>query len=282
MKTAIYTAVGAWYRQSVTATIAAIMAEPGKVVVPWRQWAFTNLSSLWFVLPPLASLLAAYAPRRLFRTYFNLFLRRLLNVVDPYATVDISEPGAEVRCSRYGPRLTLPEDARELRAEGAKDGDGLVVSIRDGQDVADDFRGAPFWWSSVVDEDVQEGRRHKRRFLRLTFHLRDRRLVVGEYLPHVRRGGREILFCNRRRRLYTNNKSIDYQSTIATTTRLGATSTSTTRRRSRRSPWTWPRSGRSWRTSTRSGAARTSTGVPASHGNAGTCSTAHRARGSPP
>ncbi|CAL5078941.1 unnamed protein product [Urochloa decumbens] len=207
------------------------MAEPGKAVVPWRQWALANFSSLWFVLAPLASLLAAYAPRRLFQTYFNLFLRRrarrLLNVVDPYATVDISEPGAEVRYSRYGPvsdddttyeetkaylseKACSQEDARELRAEGAKDGDGLVISIRDGQDVADEFRGVSLWWTSVVDEDVQDGRRHKRRFLRLTFHLSRRRLVVDEYLPHVRRRGREILFSNRRRRLYTNNKSLDY------------------------------------------------------------------------
>ncbi|CAL5089069.1 unnamed protein product [Urochloa decumbens] len=209
------------------------MAEPGKAVVPWRQWALANFSSLWFVLAPLASLLAAYAPRRLFQTYFNLFLRRrarrLLNAVDPYATVDISEPGAEVRYSRYGPvsdndttyeeakaylseMACSQEDARELRAEGAKDGDGLVISIRDGQDVADEFRGVSLWWTSVVDEDVQDSRRHKRRFLRLTFHLSRRRLVVDEYLPHVRRRGREILFCNRRRRLYTNNKSLDYHS----------------------------------------------------------------------
>ncbi|XP_004955729.1 AAA-ATPase At3g28610 isoform X2 [Setaria italica] len=212
------------------------MAEPGKVVRRWQRWAFanlgsafTNFGSLWFILAPLVSLVATYAPRRLFQTYFNLFLRRrtrrVLNVVDPYVTIDISEPGSDVRYSRYGPvsdndgtyeevkaylsGACSHEDARELRAEGAKDGDGLVISMRDGQDVADEFRGVPLWWSSVVDKDVQGQRQGKRRFQRLTFHLRHRRLVVDEYLPHVRRRGREILFSNRRRRLYTNSKSRD-------------------------------------------------------------------------
>ncbi|KAL6880059.1 hypothetical protein ACP4OV_011624 [Aristida adscensionis] len=212
----------------------AIMAEPGKVVVRRRPWslpnlasAFTNFSSLWFVLAPLASLLAAYAPRRLFQTYFNLFLRRrarrLLDLVDPYLTVDVAEPGTDVRYTRYGTVADVDgtyeeveaylsgacsQDARELRAEGATDGDGLVISMRGGQDVADDFRGAALWWSLVVEDDAAG----KRRRLRLTFHRRHRRLVLDDYLPHVRRRGREILFTNRRRRLYTNNKIHDYSS----------------------------------------------------------------------
>ena len=45
--------------------------------------------------------------------------------------------------------------------------------------------------------------------LRLTFDQRHRRLVVDEYLPHVRRSGCDVMFRNRRRRLYTNKKSID-------------------------------------------------------------------------
>uniref|UniRef100_J3KZ15 AAA+ ATPase domain-containing protein n=2 Tax=Oryza brachyantha TaxID=4533 RepID=J3KZ15_ORYBR len=210
----------------------ATTPEPGKVI-PWRRWAFaslgsvlSNFGSLWFLLAPL---LAAYAPRRLFKTYFDLFLRRyarrLLAVVDPYVTVDVSEPGgaASAHYSRYG-RVTEHDsayeevkaylsdtcagEARELRAEGAPEGDGVVISMRDGQDVADEFGGATVWWTSVVRENSQgQQRPHTRQCQRLTFHQRDRRLVVDEYLPHVRRKGREILFSNRRRRLYTNNKS---------------------------------------------------------------------------
>ncbi|GJN27391.1 hypothetical protein PR202_gb15411 [Eleusine coracana subsp. coracana] len=192
----------------------------------WR-WVLANFGSWWFLLGPL---LAAYAPRRLFQTYFNLFLRRharrLLNLVDPYVSIDFWE-GPPV--SRYAALEPLDsaiasdttfyeevkaylssacseQDARALRAEGAKEGDGLVLSLNDGQDVADEFRGATMWWSSVpADENADnDGRRCQR----LTFH----RLVVDEYLPHVRRRGRDILFANRRRRLYTNNRTSGYAS----------------------------------------------------------------------
>ncbi|XP_066393622.1 AAA-ATPase At3g28610-like [Miscanthus floridulus] len=216
------------------------MAEHGnRALARWRRWALANLGSFsalftntnfgsaWLILAPVVSLVATYAPRRLFLTYFNLFLRRrarrLLNAVDSYVTIDISEPGGEVRYSRYGPvsdndstyeevkaylsGAACSQDARELRAEGAREGNGLVVSMRDGQDVADEFRGVSLWWSSVVERDVQGQRKADRRFQRLTFHLRHRGVVVDEYLPHVRRQGREIRFSNRRRRLYTNCKS---------------------------------------------------------------------------
>ncbi|KAL6880710.1 hypothetical protein ACP4OV_012275 [Aristida adscensionis] len=217
--------------------MAGAAAQPG-AVARWTGWLLSNFASSWFLLAPL---LAAYAPRRLFQTYFNLFLRRrarrLLAVVDPYVSVDVYECPAAARYTRFDPVAdddatyeevkaylsgACSQDARELRAEGAKDGDGLVISMRDGQDVADEFRGATLWWSSVaVDEPQapqgaghgqQNGGDRRRRCQRLTFHQRHRNLVVDEYLPHVRRRGREILFLNRHRRLYTNNKTLGYAS----------------------------------------------------------------------
>ncbi|TVU21550.1 hypothetical protein EJB05_31191, partial [Eragrostis curvula] len=213
----------------------ATTANPG-AMAQVRRWVFANIVSSWFLLAPL---LAAYAPRRLFQTYFNLFLRRharrVLATVDPYLSLDISEKPAAAAgfaYSRYESAAkrdttfdevkaylsgACSQDARELHAEG----DGLVISIHDGQDVADEFRGVTFWWSSVAVEDqmleqggghggIQNGGGGRRRCQRLTFHQRHRRLVIDEYLPHVRRRGREILFRNRRRRLYTNNKIDSY------------------------------------------------------------------------
>ena len=222
-------------------TAAAATATAGGCrVVRWRRWTFaslgallSNLGPVWFLIAPL---LAAYAPRRLLLTYFILVLRRrarrLLAAVDPYVTVDIPDPGAADahqqyyhHRSRLGGRragdnayeevkaylsAACSSEARELRAEAAAEGRGLVVSMRDGQDVADEFRGATMWWSSVDEE--QQGGGARRRSQRLTFHQLHRRLVVDEYLPHVRRRGRELLFHNRRRRLYTNNKSLSYSS----------------------------------------------------------------------
>ncbi|OEL14085.1 AAA-ATPase, partial [Dichanthelium oligosanthes] len=163
-----------------------------------RQWVLANFASSWLLLAPL---LAAYSPHQLFQTYFRLFLRRhsrrLLNVADPYQSMDVECPAVprfsslqlmsptdnlyeEVKAYLRG---MCSQDARELRAESAKHGDGLVISMHDGQDVADDFKGVTLW--------------------------RHYRLVIDDYVPHVRRRGREILFSNRRRRLYTNNRSLD-------------------------------------------------------------------------
>ncbi|GJN24810.1 hypothetical protein PR202_gb12576 [Eleusine coracana subsp. coracana] len=216
------------------------LAKPGAASQVWR-WVMANFGSSWFLLGPL---LAAYAPRRLFQTYFNLFLRRharrLLNFVDPYVSIDFWDCPPVSRYAALQPLASAhdttyeevkaylssscsEQDARELRAEGAKEGDGLVLSLNDGQDVADEFRGATLWWSSVPADELvvahaahhgqQQNTDHDgRRCQRLTFHRRHRRLVVDEYLPHVRRRGRDILFANRRRRLYTNNRTTGYSS----------------------------------------------------------------------
>ncbi|KAG0536267.1 hypothetical protein BDA96_03G049600 [Sorghum bicolor] len=210
----------------------AVTGQPG-AMARLRQWVLANFASSWFLLAPL---LAAYAPRRLFLTYFNVFLRRharrVLTVVDPYVNLDISEKPAaypwSLRKQPAGARdstfeevkaylsAACSQDASELRAEGAEEGDGLVISMRDGQDVSDEFRGATFMWSSVTDEASSQGvegpqnSSRRREVQRLTFHKRHRRLVIDEYLPHVRRRGREVLFGNRRRRLYSNNRISEY------------------------------------------------------------------------
>ncbi|CAN6165456.1 unnamed protein product [Urochloa humidicola] len=187
-------------------------ANPG-VVSRVRAWVLANFGSSLFFLAPL---LAAYVPRRLFLTYYNLFLRRrarrLLNVVDPYASVEIVECPAPVRVYVHQPVALTDttfeevkaylsgtcslEDARELRAEGARHGNGLVISVRDGEDVADEFRGATFWWSLVTLDGpsggANGGNQQERRCYRLTFHMRHKRLVVDEYLPHVRSRGKKI------------------------------------------------------------------------------------------
>ncbi|RLN35869.1 hypothetical protein C2845_PM03G22470 [Panicum miliaceum] len=188
--------------------MVAASADPG-APSRVRQWVLSNFASSWFLLAPL---LAAYVSR-LFQTYFNLFLRRharrLLEVVDPYLFVDIYECPAAERYSHLQPVAatdttyeevkaylcgTCSKDARELRAEGARHGNGLVISMRDGQDVADEYRGATLWWSSLVVVEPQSsgghannGNHHEhRRCQHLTFHKRHRRHVIDDYLSHVR------------------------------------------------------------------------------------------------
>ncbi|GJN09999.1 hypothetical protein PR202_ga28057 [Eleusine coracana subsp. coracana] len=184
------------------------------------SWWFANFTTAWFILAPL---IAAYVPRRLLKSYFNHHVCRhaksLVALVDPYVTVDIfkrfvdddsissSDAYAEVRaylsaaCSR---------EARALRAESAMEGKGFALSLQLGQEVADEFRGAVLWWSSAESRDEAHQWQITRRCYRLTFHQRHRRLVVDEYLPHVRNKGKEALDRDRRRRIYTNNIITDY------------------------------------------------------------------------
>ncbi|WVZ62260.1 LOW QUALITY PROTEIN: hypothetical protein U9M48_012026 [Paspalum notatum var. saurae] len=157
-----------------------------------RQWVLSNFASSWFLLAPL---LAAYAPRRLFQTYFNLFLRRharrLLNVVDPYVSIDILHCPAAARYSSLQPVAETDNTYEEVKAYLSG-------------------TAARRTRASAAHHQTKDGR--ERRCQRLTFHNRHRLLVIDEYLPHVRRQGRDILFRNRRRRLFSNNKTLDYDS----------------------------------------------------------------------
>jgi chaperone BCS1 len=173
-------------------------------------------SSAWLYLTPLV---AACLPIGAVRTYFNQHVRRpvrrLLPFLDPFITLDIAsmrndltdkiksnDAFEEVKaylstaCSR---------EARQLCAEGAADGSGFVISLRDGEEVADEFRGITIWWSAMPEGN------NGQRCCRLTFHERHRKLVVDEYLPYVRRTGQELAARNRPRRLYSNKKELNYQ-----------------------------------------------------------------------
>uniref|UniRef100_A0A0D9WWF8 Uncharacterized protein n=1 Tax=Leersia perrieri TaxID=77586 RepID=A0A0D9WWF8_9ORYZ len=84
----------------------------------------------------------------------------------------------------------------------------------DGEEVADVFRGATVWWLAFStppreDSGGRGGRaaRADRRFYRLYFLERDRDVILGEYLRHVRRQGRAFTVKNRQRKLFTNLSS---------------------------------------------------------------------------
>ncbi|KAJ1288134.1 hypothetical protein BS78_02G066600 [Paspalum vaginatum] len=189
-----------------------------------RKWVTANFGSLaWLLLASAAApVLAACVPRRLPKLYFDMHLRRRVRralpfLVDPFVTVDIAKKPAAYSldriksCDAYNEvkaylSAACARDARQLQAEGAAEGDGFVLCLREGQEVADEFRGVTVWWASV--KPGNDG--CSDHCLRLTFGNCHRDLVVREYLPHVRRAGRDAMFGNRRRRLYTNKRDIDY------------------------------------------------------------------------
>ena len=182
-------------------------------------------SSAWLYLTPVA---AACAPIGVLRTYFNQHIRRpvrrLLPFLDPFVTIDIAAKPEDYSYSYYNSKAKSSDayaevlaylsevcsrEARELRADGADEGHGLVLGLREGQEVADEFEGVTMWWSAVAEE-AKSSFRSSGRCCRLTFHEKHRRLVVEEYLPYVRRTGQEVTLGNRPRRLYSNKKDLTY------------------------------------------------------------------------
>ncbi|XP_047050537.1 AAA-ATPase At3g28610-like [Lolium rigidum] len=175
-------------------------------------------NSAWMYLAPVA----LGVLRSFFNQHLRRPLRRFLPSLDPFVTVDVAAK-PEDHSYYYGPEggvkssdaygevlaylsLACSREARELRADGAAEGHGLVLSLREGQEVADEFKGVTLWWSAVPHPEAA------RRCCRLTFHERHRRLVVDEYLPYVRRTGQELAARNRPRRLYSNKKELNYHS----------------------------------------------------------------------
>ncbi|CAO2145280.1 unnamed protein product [Urochloa humidicola] len=101
-------------------------------------------------------------------------------------------------------------DALNLCAEGTVKDDSFLLSLRDGEGVADRFGDVTLWWlskrtssSSIMPQ--QNFLNQESSCLRLMFPQQHRVLILDEYLPHVRRQGRNIIFGKRKQRLYTND-----------------------------------------------------------------------------
>jgi hypothetical protein len=163
-----------------------------------------------------------------FKRHVGRHARRLAAFVDPYLSVTVAEydGGGRMRRAEAYEELkayladTTSRDARHLRAEGAKDADRLVLSMVDGEEVADvllpeEGGGTVFWWAySKPPPGQQQNNRwgggggstdqDNHRFYRLFFLDRHRDVVLNTYLPRVRRQGRAVMVRNRRRKLSTN------------------------------------------------------------------------------
>ncbi|KAL6638065.1 hypothetical protein ACP70R_025637 [Stipagrostis hirtigluma subsp. patula] len=161
--------------------------------------------------------------QQFFGRHLSRHARRLAAMVDPYLSVTIAEyeGGRMKRSDAYEEvkaylSAACSRGVRHLRAEGAKDADKLVLSMVDGEEVADEFRGATVWWWAYSRPPPRSdaaaawwgggggGAQEERRFYRLFFLERHRELVLDAYLPEVRRRGRAVMVQNRQRKLFTN------------------------------------------------------------------------------
>ncbi|XP_019195040.1 PREDICTED: AAA-ATPase ASD, mitochondrial-like [Ipomoea nil] len=99
------------------------------------------------------------------------------------------------------------KNAKRLVAKGVKDStQALVLTIDNHEEVSDVFEGIKVWWSSNHYTPNRQ-KEAKRRFFKLKFHGKNRDIITGSYLKHVLDEGEAIAVRDRKRKLYTNNKS---------------------------------------------------------------------------
>nr|GMD55001.1 AAA-ATPase At3g28580-like [Ipomoea batatas] len=107
-------------------------------------------------------------------------------------------------------------NAKRLVAKGIKDStEALVLTMDDHEEVTDVFQGIKVWWSSNQHLTNRHTisyfpREDEKRIFQLKFHRRDRDLITQSYLKHVLDEGEAIAVRDRKRKLYTNNKSDDH------------------------------------------------------------------------
>ncbi|KAK4394294.1 AAA-ATPase ASD, mitochondrial [Sesamum angolense] len=104
------------------------------------------------------------------------------------------------------------KQAKRLQANVVRDSESIVLSMADDEEVTDEYKGIKLWWASSQTISNQQSisffpREDEKRYFMVTFHRRYRDMITNNYLKHVLDEGKAITVRERRRKLYTNNKS---------------------------------------------------------------------------
>ncbi|CAK9146331.1 unnamed protein product [Ilex paraguariensis] len=163
----------------------------------------------------------------MFKNYFpdelrgNLerYTHKLVSFVYPYIQITFQEyPGdgferskAYAAIERYHGTNSATR-AKRLKADIVKDSQTLLFSMDDNEEITDEFRGIKIWWASSTNIPRTQSislypNEGITRFYTVKFHKQHRDIITKVYLNHVLDKGKEIAVTNRQRKLYTNNKS---------------------------------------------------------------------------
>ncbi|RDX69279.1 AAA-ATPase ASD, mitochondrial, partial [Mucuna pruriens] len=146
------------------------------------------------------------------------YSQRLVSFVYPYIQITFHEFTGErlMRSEAYSAienylSLKASTQAKRLKADIGKNNQSLVLSMDDHEEVADEFNGVKLWWASGKHISKPQSTisfhpmSDEKRYYKLTFHKRNRDMILGTYLNHVLKEGRAIKVRNRQRKLYTNS-----------------------------------------------------------------------------
>lgn len=179
---------------------------------------FANLGSMIAGVMFFWAIFKQYFPYEL-RTHLEKYAQRAFGSVYPYIKITFNEFTGErlMRSEAFSAienylSSNASSQAKRLKADLVKHNQSLVLSMDDHEEVADKFEGVQFWWRSGKNVSKSQSLSFypvtdEKRYYKLTFHKRHRKLVVDKYLNHVMKEGKAIKVRNRQRKLYTNNGS---------------------------------------------------------------------------
>ncbi|XP_022637642.1 AAA-ATPase ASD, mitochondrial isoform X2 [Vigna radiata var. radiata] len=147
--------------------------------------------------------------------------QRLVTYVYPYIQITFHEFTGErlMRSEAYSAienylSSKASTQAKRLKGDIGKNNQSLVLSMDDHEEVSDEFNGVKLWWASgkhISKAQSTVSFHHpmsdERRYYKLTFHKRNRDVILGTYLNYVMKEGKAIKVKNRQRKLYTNSGS---------------------------------------------------------------------------
>jgi chaperone BCS1 len=177
---------------------------------------FAHLGSIIASLMFVWAMFQQYFPYQLRRS-IEKYSQRVLRFVYPYIQIRFNELSGErflFRSEAYSAIQTYlssrsSTQAKRLKADIAKNGQTLALSMDDHEEVDDEFEGVKLWWAS--GKDISKSPTYynpeEKRYYRLTFHKRHRDLILQSYLTHVLKEGKAMEVRNRQRKLYTNSAS---------------------------------------------------------------------------
>ncbi|GKV08638.1 hypothetical protein SLEP1_g20242 [Rubroshorea leprosula] len=154
------------------------------------------------------------------RGYIERYGQKFVSTLHPYVKITFDEfTGERMKRSEAFSAIRNYLSAKSsahvkrLKADVVKDGQSLVLSMDNNEEVTDEFEGVKVWWTSrkIVPEKqfslpwypASDGKK----YYSLTCHKRDRKLITESYISHVLKEGDAIAARNRQRKLYTNNPS---------------------------------------------------------------------------
>ncbi|CAN1162875.1 AAA-ATPase ASD, mitochondrial [Linum perenne] len=177
----------------------------------------TNLGSSILGLVVAWTMVEKYLPDQL-RRIFSKYTQRLFIFFNPYIRIRFPEFSTNHRYRRNEAytmihnylSINSSPCAKSLKADTLKDGNTLLLSMDDDEEVLDEFRGVKVWWASRTSSPKGQSislypEDDEKRSYVVSFHKRDRVFVTGEYMGHVMKEGRAIVLSNRQRKLYSNN-----------------------------------------------------------------------------